>query len=160
MYAFHFCVSQYASNVQLLVQQYNQIRQTVLEVELPLIKAELESIDLLLTRAETDLTWQHQDCWSFISTSKDVVQDLAFRVSRAKENCKAIQSVMMGWSKHSMYCRKDNKRGSLIQLEDRRDHVSKKYNSMKQDSDSIHELIQVDMGSINICISIYKYLFL
>ncbi|XP_028983813.1 dynein axonemal heavy chain 11 isoform X2 [Betta splendens] len=134
--------TKYVSNVQQLVQQYNQVRQTVLEVELPLIRAELESIDLLLTRAETDLTWQHQDCWSFVRTSKDVVQDLACRVSKAKENCKSIQSVMKGWSKHSMFCRKDSKKGSLIQLEDRRDHVNKKYNSMKQDGDYIHGLIQ------------------
>ncbi|KAK2910349.1 hypothetical protein Q8A73_008064 [Channa argus] len=40
---------------------------TVPEVELPLIGAKLESIDLQLD----------QDCWNFISTTKDVTQDLA-----------------------------------------------------------------------------------
>uniref|UniRef100_A0A7N6BNC5 AAA+ ATPase domain-containing protein n=1 Tax=Anabas testudineus TaxID=64144 RepID=A0A7N6BNC5_ANATE len=137
--------TKYVSNLQLLVQQYNQMKQTVLEVELPLIRAELESIDLQLTRAETDLTWQHQDCWSFISSTKNVVQDLVCRVSKAKENCEAIQSVMKGWSKHTMFCRKDNKRGSLIQLEDRRDRVNKKYISMKKAGDCIHELVQENM---------------
>lgn len=126
------------------------MKQTVLEVELPLIRAELESIDLQLTRAETDLTWQHQDCWSFISSTKNVVQDLVCRVSKAKENCEAIQSVMKGWSKHTMFCRKDNKRGSLIQLEDRRDRVNKKYISMKKAGDCIHELVQVHMDEFDI----------
>uniref|UniRef100_A0A8D3CJW0 Dynein axonemal heavy chain 11 n=1 Tax=Scophthalmus maximus TaxID=52904 RepID=A0A8D3CJW0_SCOMX len=137
--------TKYVSSLQLLVQWYNKLKQTVLEVELPLIRAELESIDVQLTRAETDLTWQDLDCGSFISTTKDLVQDLVCRVSRAKENCNAIQSLMKLWSKQAMFCRKDNKRGSLIQLEDRGDRVNKKFSGTKKDGDSIHELVQDNM---------------
>ncbi|KAG7242136.1 hypothetical protein INR49_024182, partial [Caranx melampygus] len=137
--------TKYVSSLQLLVQWYNKLKQTVLEVELPLIRAELESIDLQLTRAETDLTWQDVDCCGFISTTKDLVQDLACRVSRAKENCEAIQSLMKGWSKQTMFCRKDNRKGSLIQLEDRGDRVNKKYRGMKKDGDSIYVLVQENM---------------
>uniref|UniRef100_A0A671UN02 Dynein axonemal heavy chain 11 n=1 Tax=Sparus aurata TaxID=8175 RepID=A0A671UN02_SPAAU len=132
----------------LLAQWYNGLKQTVLEVELPLIRGELESIDVQLTRVESDLTWQDPDCWSFISTTKDLVHDLVCRVSRAKENCEAIQTMMKGWSKQAMFCRKDNKKGSLIQLEDREDRVNKKYSLMKKDGDSIHKLIQVYMENI------------
>ncbi|XP_074510014.1 dynein axonemal heavy chain 11 [Sebastes fasciatus] len=134
--------TKYVSSLQLLVQWYNKLKQTVLEVELPLIRAELESIDLQLMRAESDQTWQDPDCWSFISATKDLVHDLVSRVSRAKENCEAIQSMMKGWSKQAMFCRRDNKKGSLIQLEDRGDRVNKKYSSMKKDGDSIHKLVQ------------------
>lgn len=139
------CPFQYVSSLQLVVQWYNRLKQTVLEVELPLIRAKLESIDLQLTRAESELTWQDPDCWSFISTTKDLVHDLVGRVSKAKENCEAIQSMMKRWSKQALFCRKDNKKGTLIQLEDREDRVSKKYNSMRKDGDSIHKLIQVQM---------------
>lgn len=142
------CVFQYVNSLQLLVQWYNQLKQTVLEVELPLVRAELESIDLQLTRAESELTWQDLDCWSFISTTKDLVHNLVCRVTRAKENCEAIQSMMKGWSKQAMFCRKDNKKGSLIQLEDREDRVNKKYGSMKKDGDLIHKLVQVHSGCI------------
>ncbi|XP_008293045.1 dynein heavy chain 11, axonemal [Stegastes partitus] len=138
--------TKYLSSLQLLVQWYNKLKQTVLEVELPLIRAELESVDLELTRAETSLTWQDQDCWSFISTTKHLVQDLVSRVSRAKENCDGIQSVMKGWSKQAMFCRKDNKKGSLIQLEERGDCVGKKNGSMTKDGDVIHELVQENMA--------------
>lgn len=131
------------SSLQLLVQWYNKLKQTVLEVELPLIRVEQESIDVQLTRAESDLTWQDPDSWSFISTTKDLVHDLVCRVSRAKENCEAIQSIMTGWSEKAMFRRKDNKRGSLIQLEDRGDRITKKYSAMKTDGDSIHKLVQV-----------------
>ncbi|TKS81941.1 Dynein heavy chain 17, axonemal [Collichthys lucidus] len=134
--------TKYVSSLQLVVQWYNRLKQTVLGVELPLIRTELESIDVQLTRAECDLTWQDPDCWSFISTTKNLVHDLVCRVSRVKENCEAIQSMMKGWTKQAMFCRKDNKKGSLIQLEDREDCVSKKYSSMKKDGDTIHKLVQ------------------
>ncbi|XP_028435224.1 dynein heavy chain 11, axonemal isoform X2 [Perca flavescens] len=137
--------TKYVSSLQLLVQWYNKLKQTVLEVELPLIRAELESIDVQLTGAESDLTWQDPDCWSFISTTKDLVRDLECRVSRAKENCEALQSIMKGWSKQAMFCRKDNKKGSLIQLEDRGDRVNKKYSSMKKEGYSIYQLVQENM---------------
>ncbi|CAB1446422.1 unnamed protein product, partial [Pleuronectes platessa] len=138
-------LTKYVSSLQLLVQWYNQLKQTVLEVELPLIRAELESVDLQLTRAEIDLTWQDLDSGSFISTTKELVQDLVCRVSRAKENCEAIQSLMKGWSKQVLFHRRDNKRGSLIQLEDRGERVNRKYNGLKKDGDSIHVLVQENM---------------
>lgn len=115
-------------------------------MELPLIKAELQAVDLLLVEAETSLTWQDQECWSFIQTSKQRVQDLAQRVSRAKDNCDAIRSVMKSWSKKVMFCRKDNKKGSLIQLDDRTDCVKKMYSSMTKDGEFIHQLVQVCMA--------------
>lgn len=130
------------SSLHLLVQWYNNVK-SMLEVERPLIKSELQTVDLLLVKAETSLTWQDQDCWGFIKTTKHRVRDLAQRVSRAKENCDAIQSVMTRWSKNVMFCRKDNKKGSPIQLDDRTDYVKKMYSSMKKDGDFIHQLLKV-----------------
>lgn len=146
------------SSLQLLVQSYNQLQQTVLEVELPLIRSELESIDLQLTTAESDLTWQNLDCWSFISTTKDLVHDLVCRVSRTKENCEAIQSMMKGWQKQALFCGKDNKKGLLIQLEDREDCVSKKYSSMKKDGDFIHKLVQVHVAVFLIIFTLVNFI--
>jgi hypothetical protein len=39
------------------VQWYNRVRETVLEVEFPLIEGQLEEIDQQLKRAEKDLSW-------------------------------------------------------------------------------------------------------
>ncbi|XP_019728452.1 dynein heavy chain 11, axonemal isoform X3 [Hippocampus comes] len=141
--------TKYVRSLQLVVQWYNKLKQTVLEIELPLIRDELASVDQLLKRAETDLTWQHQDCWSFICITKKQVQDLADRASRAKENRDAMQSMMKSWSKHTMFCRKDNKKNSLLQLEDRGDRVSKISSSIKQDGVFIHKLVQENMMLFN-----------
>ncbi|XP_008430693.1 dynein heavy chain 11, axonemal isoform X2 [Poecilia reticulata] len=137
--------TKYLNSLQLVVQCYNKLKTTMLEVELPLVRAELVSIDLQLAKAETSLTWQDQDCWRFIQSTKNLVQDLAYRVSRAKENSDTIQSMIKDWSKRAMFCRKDNKKGSLIQLESKLDYVSRKYNSMKRDGEFFHQLIQENM---------------
>lgn len=119
------------------------MKQTVLEVELPLIRAELTSVDLQLSRAESVLTWQHPDCWSFIAATKDQVHNLACRVGEAKEKCEAIQSTMKTWAKQTMFCRRDNKKSALIQLDDRQERVHRKYSSMKKDGELIHKMVQV-----------------
>ncbi|XP_077576473.1 dynein axonemal heavy chain 11 [Stigmatopora nigra] len=141
--------TKYISSLQLVVQWYNKLKTTVLEVELPLIRDELATVDQLLQRAENDLTWQDQDCWNFISATKKQVQDLVDRASRAKENRDAIQSILKTWSKHTMFYRKDNKKSSLLQLEDRRDRVTQIYSSIKKDGDSIHKLMQENMALFN-----------
>ncbi|XP_056142990.1 dynein axonemal heavy chain 11 [Lampris incognitus] len=136
----------YVSTLQVLVQCYNKVKQTVIEVEIPLIRAELAAIDLQLKRAEMNLTWQDQDCWDFIRTTKDLIHNLGCRVQRTKDNCEAVQLLIKGWGKQAMFCRKDNKRGALLLLEDRGDRVNKKNSSMKRDGDCIHKLVQENMA--------------
>lgn len=132
-------------SLQLLVQWYNKLTQTLLEVEFPLVRAQMESIDVRLARAESDLTWRHEDCWSFINTTKDLVHDLLHRVSKAKDNCQTIQSVMKAWGMQAMFFRKNKRKGSLVHIEERADHVKRKNSCIKKDGDVIHELVQVDM---------------
>ena len=50
----------YCANLDLIVAWYNKVRQTVLEVEYPLIEGQLQSIDSQLERAEKDLYWNSQ----------------------------------------------------------------------------------------------------
>ena len=50
----------YAINLHLTVHFYNKIRQTVLEVEYPLIENQLNNIDEKLLQAENCLTWNSE----------------------------------------------------------------------------------------------------
>lgn len=47
----------YCANLDLTVAWYNQIRETILEVEYPLIEGQLKDIDAQLEQAENSLTW-------------------------------------------------------------------------------------------------------
>jgi dynein heavy chain, axonemal len=49
----------YVANLDLTVAWYNKIRQTVLEVEYPIIEQQLKSIDTLLYRAEHEINWNN-----------------------------------------------------------------------------------------------------
>lgn len=50
----------YVIDLDLTIYFYNKIRQTVLEVEYPLIENQLNEIDHKLLRAENSLTWNSE----------------------------------------------------------------------------------------------------
>ena len=50
----------YLGNLDLIVLWYNKIRETVLEVEYPLVEGQLEEIDTQLQKAEQDLNWNSE----------------------------------------------------------------------------------------------------
>ena len=57
LYARRDELRKYVINLDLTVHFYNKIRQTVLEVEYPLIENQLSDIDNKLLQAENSLTW-------------------------------------------------------------------------------------------------------
>jgi len=48
----------YVAHLDLTVAWYNEIRETVLEVEYPIIEGQLQAIDTQLLQAEESLDWQ------------------------------------------------------------------------------------------------------
>jgi len=50
----------YVINLDLTIHLYNKIRQTVLEVEYPLVENQLNNIDDKLLQAENSLTWNSE----------------------------------------------------------------------------------------------------
>lgn len=49
---------QLVASLELMVNRYNKVLQTVLEVEYPLIQGQLQEIDLKLRAAEETLNWK------------------------------------------------------------------------------------------------------
>lgn len=125
------------------MQWYNKVKQTTLEVEAPLIKEEMEIVDRQLHQSESDLTWQSQNSWDDICTLQDTVYQLERRLQKTKDNIEMIDVMMIGWSKQPMFCRKDLKKDSILQLEDRAARVAKSYNNLRKDGETIHSLLQV-----------------
>ncbi|KAJ8415860.1 hypothetical protein AAFF_G00404170 [Aldrovandia affinis] len=136
----------YVGSLQLLVQLYNKLKQTVLEVEFPLIRVELAAIDGQLHRAEAELTWQDQRCWEYISAAKEAVQTLERRVQRTKDNVEAIQNLMKEWSDLALFCRRDNKKDTQLMLDDRVDRLAKRYSAIQRDGQLIHRLIEENLS--------------
>ena len=64
LYSKNDTLREYVANLDLTVKWYNKIRETVLEVEYPLIEAQLEEIDVQLQRAENNLNWNTDGIWN------------------------------------------------------------------------------------------------
>lgn len=57
----------FLSNLDLTVAWYNKIRETLLDVEFPLVEGQLQEIDNQLQQAETTLNWNSEGLCLFIT---------------------------------------------------------------------------------------------
>lgn len=135
----------YIGSLDLLVQWYNKLKQTVLEVEYPLIKEDMEAIDEQLKDAEKFYTWNRDDCWDYIVQVKSVVYDLERRVQKSKDNIATMQQIMTTWAEQALFSRKDNKKDALINLEDKSEQVNKKYKLFQEDGYKLRSLAEDNM---------------
>ena len=107
----------YLQNLDVTVQLYNTVRETLLDVEYPLVEGQLKDLDEQLEKAVTDLNWTSQGVWEYIEATRDVVRDLEQRVHKAKNNVTAMQTVMAEWSASPLYQRREDKNSTLLNLE-------------------------------------------
>ncbi|XP_042629279.1 dynein beta chain, ciliary-like [Cyprinus carpio] len=132
-------------SLHLLVQRYSKLKQTALEVEAAHMRDEMETVEWHIHRAETGLTCQDQNSWDYICTLKDTVYQLETRLQKTKDNIDMMEVLMNGWSKQPMFCRKDHKKESTLQLDVRAARVAKTYNNLRKDGETIHNLSQENM---------------
>ena len=133
----------YVANLDLTVHWYNKIRETVLEVEFPLIEKQLEDIDAQLLKAEKDLNWNSEGLWEYIQETRDMVRDLEVRVQKTKDNVEELQNIMATWSKTPLFERKEGKSEPMLNLDDRPDRLKKRYNDINAKGETIHAKLKV-----------------
>uniref|UniRef100_A0A8B9IKL9 Dynein axonemal heavy chain 9 n=1 Tax=Anser cygnoides TaxID=8845 RepID=A0A8B9IKL9_ANSCY len=132
---------QMVANLELMVNRYNKILKTVLEVEYPLIQGELQDIDLRLKEAEETLNWKMEGVWDHISVVMDAVHNLERRTQKAKNNVEEIQTIVRSWGS-PIFERKDGKKESLLSLEDCKDRLEKRYSLIRESGLRIHSLLK------------------
>uniref|UniRef100_A0A8C3LCE3 Dynein axonemal heavy chain 9 n=1 Tax=Chrysolophus pictus TaxID=9089 RepID=A0A8C3LCE3_CHRPC len=133
---------QMVANLELMVNRYNKILKTVLEVEYPLIQEQLRDIDFKLKEAEETLNWKMEGVWDRISVVMDGVHDLEQRIQKAKSNVEEIQSFVRSWGS-PIFERKDGKKESLLTPEDCQDRLEKRYSLVRESGLRIHLLMKV-----------------
>ncbi|NXS46386.1 DYH9 protein, partial [Balaeniceps rex] len=132
---------QMVANLELMMNRYNKVMKTVLEVEYPLIQGQLQDIDLKLKEAEETLNWKMEGIWDHISVVMDGVHDLEQRIQKAKNNVEEIQTTVQSWVS-PIFERKDGKRESLLSLEDCRDRLERRYSLIRKSGQRIHSLVK------------------
>lgn len=62
----------------------------------------------------------------YIGSVQELVYTLYRRVQKTQENIKRMRSAMASWARLPVLCRKDNKKDTLLALEDRVERFSKR----------------------------------
>lgn len=65
---------QHTQTLTLVTQWYNQLQVTILDVELGLVKKEMEEVRQQLDPALGQLTWAQDNLWDYIQSTRDLVQ--------------------------------------------------------------------------------------
>ncbi|XP_065503599.1 dynein axonemal heavy chain 9 [Caloenas nicobarica] len=132
---------QLVANLELMVNRYNKVLKTVLEVEYPLIQEQLWDINLKLKKAEETLNWKMEGVWDHISMVMDDVHDLERRTQKAKTNVEEIQTIVGSWAS-PIFVRRDCKRESLLSLENCQDCLERRYGLVRESGQRIHLLMK------------------
>ncbi|XP_072259402.1 dynein axonemal heavy chain 9 [Pyxicephalus adspersus] len=135
---------QYSANLELTANWYNKVISTILEVEFPLVEGQLKDIDVRLKPAEETLNWKENGVWDYIQQIRDSVHDLERRVQKARDNVDEIQTVMKSWVL-PIFERKDGKKDTLLNLDDRNERLERRYNLIRESGKKIHQLLKENM---------------
>uniref|UniRef100_A0AAV2JZN7 Dynein heavy chain tail domain-containing protein n=1 Tax=Knipowitschia caucasica TaxID=637954 RepID=A0AAV2JZN7_KNICA len=132
---------QYVSNLELTVHHYNKMTQSVLEVELPLVQAQLQNLDSELNKAQEVLQWNSEDIWPYILEVRDHVCELEARLQKSKENIEDIQRITRGWAS-PVFERREGKRDALLRLDEQTDKLENFYNMIRASGEKILFLLK------------------
>uniref|UniRef100_A0A5F8GSV7 Dynein axonemal heavy chain 11 n=1 Tax=Monodelphis domestica TaxID=13616 RepID=A0A5F8GSV7_MONDO len=135
----------YIGSLELLVQWYNKLKLSLLEVEQPLIEEELKTIDAQLQEAEQSFTWQKEDSWDSMEKVKAEVFELQQRVEQTQENVRLIQQIMKTWTERTLFSRRDHRRDAFFSLEGKGDMFTRKYRWIQEDGHRIHSLVEENL---------------
>lgn len=86
--------------------------------------------------------------WEYIQDVREAVHDLEKRLQRTKDNVDKIQSIMKNWT-HPIFERKDGKKDSLLNLEDKQERLEKTYDQIRTSGTMLHFLLNVSDGVIS-----------
>lgn len=90
------------------------------------------------------MCWSHSlGVWDYIQNVRDEIIDLEKRVQHAKNNVEEIKKLMNTWSSLPLFERKEDKYDILLNLDDRKDRLAKRYNEIKDIGNKIHALLKV-----------------
>uniref|UniRef100_A0A3Q2GPF7 Dynein heavy chain 11, axonemal-like n=1 Tax=Cyprinodon variegatus TaxID=28743 RepID=A0A3Q2GPF7_CYPVA len=135
-------ISIYTQTLTLVTQWYNKLKSTILEVELRLVKDEMDRVIQQLEPALTELTWDQDDLWDYIKSTQQLVKS-------SKANAEAIQALMVKFSSRAFITRK--RLGStLIDFSEIEDSVSKQQTLTLGTGEQIHKLVQENQSLLGV----------
>ncbi|KAM4626866.1 dynein axonemal heavy chain 11-like [Discoglossus pictus] len=132
-------------NLNLVTKWFNQLQNTILQVERDLIQEELKAIDEKLKPALSLITWQTEDLELYIQETRELVYNVHSRALKAKQNVEIIQWAMNRMRENSFVTRKNGKSVLLLGLVEKQ-RTSKQHHIAEEVGKEIQELVQLYHG--------------
>lgn len=133
------------ANLDRTVGWYNEIQESLLDVERPIVQSQLNEIDVFLQEAEKSLYWSSDGLWEYVEKARDMVHDLEKRINNAKDNVDKMTKIMSAWKDTTLYERKMDQKDPkqrILDIENRVDKVKKRFALIEADGKKVHDLIQ------------------
>lgn len=67
------------------------------------------------------------ELWDYIERLHQLVHSLEARVQQTQDNIEQIRNIMAVWSKVALFERSDGKKDTLLCVEDRSEHVQRRF---------------------------------
>ena len=97
---------QQTGNLELIVNIYNNMLATLVEVERPLVQSKLDSIDKVLLKGLKHMNWKSQAISDFIAQTMAIVRDANSVLQTCKANVKETQTLLQSFANNLMMDRK------------------------------------------------------
>ncbi|NXH15458.1 DYH17 protein, partial [Bucco capensis] len=133
-------------NLDLIVGWYNEVKQRLLPVEVPLLAEELEAVDWRLASTERTLFWNHEGVMEYLQVMREILCDLQTRVQKAKLNVENITQLVEECLAAPLFERKDNKEAALLDLDRKANTVSRRCAAIRDAGMKIQELVEENAG--------------
>jgi hypothetical protein len=89
---------QYVSNLELIVRQYNNIKQLLNPVEAQLLHNKLQHVDVSLEEAMRSMTWKSHSIPAFLKRIMVLIKECSHTVHVLKTSCQSIEETIKSWS--------------------------------------------------------------
>ena len=130
---------QHTGNLDLIVNIYNQIVATLIDVERPLVQAKLDSIDKVLLKGLKHLNWKSGNIEDFIKQTMREVKDANMVLQTCKSDVKLTQNALAEFAKQIMMDRKSSKSYSLAEyIEIFKTHIKARYEAIDAAGKQMH----------------------
>nr|XP_043887070.1 dynein axonemal heavy chain 11 [Solea senegalensis] len=139
----------FTQTLMLVTQWYNHLQNTILAVEVGLVRTEMDETKRQLEPALRELTWTQDDLWDYIQTTRDMVKSISSCVQNSKANVEAIQALMGKFMHQALITRKTPGPALLI-FSEIEESVSKQHALITSAGEQIQELLQENQSLLGV----------
>ncbi|XP_069945104.1 dynein beta chain, ciliary-like [Cherax quadricarinatus] len=110
----------------------------------------MEAIDETIKKSEKELTWNSDGVWEYIEILHESVKGLESRVRKAQVNLNRLDVILGTWVQKPIFERRDGKKETLLNLEDKTERLKKVYSNMQQDGAKILAMVEENKALLKV----------